>query len=150
MAPLSASLRRLARARGRQAFQAFVRRASDARLEHTVGSDAGLRHVFAAMARAYEPEEAHGFAGEVQYDLTRRDGRVVHWTVRVDPARATARPGRTTAPALTLKMSVVDFLRMAARDLDAGRALLTGRLDLTGDFALAQRLGQMFGRPAAL
>jgi putative sterol carrier protein len=127
-----------------------VRRASDARLERIAGSDAGLRVVFAAMARAYEPREAHGFAGEVRYDLTRRDGRVVHWTVRIDPGRATARAERAPTPALTLKMTVVDFLRMAARDLDAGRALLTGRLDLAGDFALAQRLGQMFGRPAAL
>ena len=39
---------------------------------------------------------------------------------------------------------------MAARDLDAGKALLTGRLDLEGDFSLAQRLGEMFGQPAAL
>jgi putative sterol carrier protein len=47
-------------------------------------------------------------------------------------------------------MGLADFLRMAAGDLDAGRALLTGRLDLAGDFSLAQRLGEMFGRPTAL
>ena len=47
-------------------------------------------------------------------------------------------------------MGLADFLRMAAGDLDAGRALLTGRLDLEGDFSLAQRLGEMFGRPTAL
>ena len=150
MGALSTRLRAVARARARQAFQAFVRRASDARLERIAGSDAGLRVVFAAMARAYEPGEAHGFAGEVRYDLARRDGRVVHWTVRIDPDRATARPERAVTPVLTLKMTVVDFLRMAARDLDAGRALLTGRLDLAGDFALAQRLGEMFGQPTAL
>jgi putative sterol carrier protein len=39
---------------------------------------------------------------------------------------------------------------MAAGDLDAGKALLTGRLDVAGDFALAQRLGEMFGQPTAL
>lgn len=145
-----AALRRSARHRGRQAFQAFVRRASDARLERIAGSDVGLRLLFTAMARAYEPDEAHGFAGEIEYDLTRADGRVVQWTMPIDDLRATARPGRAAAPALTLSMSVPDFVRVAAGDLDAGRALLTGRLDLAGDFALAQRLGQMFGRPAAL
>jgi putative sterol carrier protein len=149
-AGFSAGLRRSARRRGRQAFQAFVRRASDGRLERTVGSDVGLRLLFAAMARAYEPDEGQGFAGEIQYELTRAGARMVPWTVHVEGDRATARPGRAAAPALTLTIGIPDFLRMAAGELDAGRALLTGRLDLAGDFALAQRLAQMFGRPAAL
>ena len=102
------------------------------------------------MAQAYEPEMAHGFTGELQYDLRRGDGRLVQWTVRVGSQQATVRPGPAAAPALTLKMTIADFLRMAAQDLDAGKALLTGRLDLEGDFSLAQRLGEMFGQPAAL
>jgi alkanesulfonate monooxygenase SsuD/methylene tetrahydromethanopterin reductase-like flavin-dependent oxidoreductase (luciferase family)/putative sterol carrier protein len=148
--PRLAALRAVAEDRGEQAFRAFVRRASDERLEATVGSDRGLRVVFAAMARAYEPDKAHGFAGELQYDLTRGDGRLLAWTVGVGPTEATVHRGPATAPALTLKMTVADFLRMAAGDLDAGKALLTGRLDLAGDFSLAQRLGEMFGQPAAL
>jgi alkanesulfonate monooxygenase SsuD/methylene tetrahydromethanopterin reductase-like flavin-dependent oxidoreductase (luciferase family)/putative sterol carrier protein len=144
------ALQRMAQDRGEQAFQAFVRRASDDRLERTAGSDPGLRLIFGAMTRAYEPDKAHGFAGELQYDLRRGDGRVVHWTVGVDAHRATARAGPAAAPALTLTITVADFLRMAAGDLDAGRALLTGRLDLAGDFSIAQRLGEMFGQPAAL
>jgi putative sterol carrier protein len=80
----------------------------------------------------------------------RRGREVVHWTVELDPRRAAVRPGSAAAPALTLKMTVADFLRMAAGDLDAGKALLTGRLDLVGDFALARGLGEMFGQPAAL
>jgi alkanesulfonate monooxygenase SsuD/methylene tetrahydromethanopterin reductase-like flavin-dependent oxidoreductase (luciferase family)/putative sterol carrier protein len=148
--PRLAALQRLAKDRGEQAFQAFVRRSSDDRLERTVGSERGLKLVFGAMAHAYEPDKAHGFAGELQYDLRRGDGTVMRWTVRVDPRRATAHPGAASAPALTLKMTVADFLRMAAQDLDAGKALLTARLDLEGDFSLAQRLGEMFGQPTAL
>jgi alkanesulfonate monooxygenase SsuD/methylene tetrahydromethanopterin reductase-like flavin-dependent oxidoreductase (luciferase family)/putative sterol carrier protein len=148
--PRLAALRRAAESRGEQAFRGFVRRATDERLESTVGSDRGLKVVFAAMARAYEPENAHGFAGELQYDLSRRGGQLVAWTVRIDPGEAKVHPGPASGPALTLKMTVADFLRMAAGDLDAGKALLTGRLDLAGDFALAQRLGEMFGQPSAL
>jgi alkanesulfonate monooxygenase SsuD/methylene tetrahydromethanopterin reductase-like flavin-dependent oxidoreductase (luciferase family)/putative sterol carrier protein len=144
------ALRRAVHDGGEHAFQAFVRRSDDRRLERTAGADRGLRMVFSAMAEAYEPELANGFAGELQYDLARSDGRVVHWTVRLDHDHATVRPGPATDPALTLKLTVADFVRMAARDLDAGKALLTGRLDLEGDFALAQRLGEMFGQPAAL
>jgi alkanesulfonate monooxygenase SsuD/methylene tetrahydromethanopterin reductase-like flavin-dependent oxidoreductase (luciferase family)/putative sterol carrier protein len=148
--PRLSALRRAAEDRGEQAFRAFVRRAGDDRLEATAGSDRGLKLIFGAMARAYEPDMARGFAGELEYELTRRDGRLVAWTVRVGPTQATVHAGAAPAPALTLKMTVADFLRMAAGDLDAGKALLTGRLDLVGDFSLAQRLGEMFGQPAAL
>src|SRR4051794_4203302 len=143
-------LLRIVRTRGRRAFEAFVRRASDARLERIAGSRPALRLIFAAMTRAYEPDKAQGFAGELEFDLRRADGRAAHWRVSIDRRRATARPGRAAAPALTLTLTAADFLRIAARDLDAGRAVLTGRLDLAGDFSLAQRLGEMFGRPAAL
>jgi alkanesulfonate monooxygenase SsuD/methylene tetrahydromethanopterin reductase-like flavin-dependent oxidoreductase (luciferase family)/putative sterol carrier protein len=148
--PRLAALRRLAKEGGEQAFRAFVRRSSDERLERTAGSAAGLRLVFAAMAQAYEPDKAHGFTGALQYDLRRGDGRLVQWTVDVHAQRATVRPGPAVKPALTLRMTVADFLRMAAQELDAGKALLTGRLDVAGDFSLAQRLGEMFGQPAAL
>ena len=135
---------------GEQAFAAFVRRSDDRRLERTAGSDAGLRLLFAAMARAYTPEGARGFDGELQYDLRRSDGRVARWTLRAAPSGAAARQGPAGAPALVLRMTVADFVRMAGGDLDAGKALLTGRLDLEGDFDVAGRLGDMFGRASAL
>jgi putative sterol carrier protein len=149
-APSRDRLLRIARTRGRRTFEALISRAGDARLERIAGSRPALRLMFAAMTRAYEPDKAHGFAGELEFDLRRADGRTAHWTVYIDPRRATACAGRAAAPALTLGLTAADFLRIAARDLDAGRAVLTGRLDLAGDFALAQRLGEMFGRPAAL
>jgi alkanesulfonate monooxygenase SsuD/methylene tetrahydromethanopterin reductase-like flavin-dependent oxidoreductase (luciferase family)/putative sterol carrier protein len=148
--PRVATFQRLAQERGEQAFQAFVRRADDRRLEQIAGSQPGLRVVFGAMEQAYVPEKANGFDGELQYDLRRASGETVHWTLRLDPERASARPGPANDPALTVKLTLADFLRMAGRDLDPGKALLTGRLDLEGDFALAQRLGEMFGQPAAL
>jgi putative sterol carrier protein len=49
-----------------------------------------------------------------------------------------------------VKLGVADFVRMAGRDLDPGKALLTGRMDLEGDLALAARLGEMFGQPPAI
>jgi putative sterol carrier protein len=49
-------------------------------------------------------------------------------------------------PRLVVKLTVADFVRIAGGDLDAGKALLTGRMDLTGDFSLAARLGSMFGQ----
>jgi alkanesulfonate monooxygenase SsuD/methylene tetrahydromethanopterin reductase-like flavin-dependent oxidoreductase (luciferase family)/putative sterol carrier protein len=148
--PRRAALQGLLAERGEQAFRVFVRRSDDRRLERTVGSDRGLKLLFGAMAQAYEPEKAGGFRGELQYELRRSDGRVVPWTVAIAPDRAHAHQGAARAPALTLKLGVADFVRMAGRDLDPGKALLTGRMDLEGDIALAARLGEMFGQPPAI
>jgi alkanesulfonate monooxygenase SsuD/methylene tetrahydromethanopterin reductase-like flavin-dependent oxidoreductase (luciferase family)/putative sterol carrier protein len=144
------SLQALAQDRGERAFQAFVARSPDSRLERTAGSARGLRVIFGAMAQQFRPEKANGFAGEIAYELRRSDGRLTSWTVVVSADGATARPGPPGAPALTLRMAVSDFVRIAGRDLDPGKALLTGRMDLQGDFALAMRLGEMFGQPAAI
>jgi alkanesulfonate monooxygenase SsuD/methylene tetrahydromethanopterin reductase-like flavin-dependent oxidoreductase (luciferase family)/putative sterol carrier protein len=135
---------------GERAFKAFVRRSDDRRLERTAGSAVGLKVLFGAMAQAYEPDKAAGFSGELQYDLRRSNDELVSWTVTLGPEGATVRPGTAGAPALTLKLGVVDFVRLAGGDLDPGKALLTGRLDMEGDLAIAARLGEMFGQPAAI
>jgi alkanesulfonate monooxygenase SsuD/methylene tetrahydromethanopterin reductase-like flavin-dependent oxidoreductase (luciferase family) len=148
--PRLAALQGVLADRGERAFQAFVRRADDRRLERTIGSDRGLRLIFGAMAQAYVPEAAGGFSGELEYRLRRADGTVVDWTVAIDGERAAVRPGPAKAPALKLMLGVADFVRIAGRDLDPGKALLTGRLDLEGDLAVAARLGEMFGQPSAI
>jgi alkanesulfonate monooxygenase SsuD/methylene tetrahydromethanopterin reductase-like flavin-dependent oxidoreductase (luciferase family)/putative sterol carrier protein len=135
---------------GERAFKAFVRRSDDRRLERTAGSGTGLKVLFGAMAQAYVPDKAAGFSGDLQYDLRRSNGELVSWTVTLGPGRASVRPGTASAPALTLKLGVVDFVRLAGGDLDPGKALLTGRMDMEGDLAIAARLGEMFGQPGAI
>jgi alkanesulfonate monooxygenase SsuD/methylene tetrahydromethanopterin reductase-like flavin-dependent oxidoreductase (luciferase family)/putative sterol carrier protein len=148
--PPRARVQALLAEQGERAFRAFVRRSDDRRLERTVGSGAGLKVLFGAMAQAYQPDKAAGFAGDLQYDLRRSSGEVVSWTVTLGPDHASVRPGTASAPALTLKLGVVDFVRMAGGDLDPGKALLTGRMDMAGDLAVAARLGEMFGQPGAI
>jgi len=45
-----------------------------------------------------------------------------------------------------VRAGVADFIRIAAGEIDTGGALLDGRLDIEGDFDVAQQLGAMFGR----
>jgi alkanesulfonate monooxygenase SsuD/methylene tetrahydromethanopterin reductase-like flavin-dependent oxidoreductase (luciferase family)/putative sterol carrier protein len=148
--PRLAALQAAAQERGERAFQAFVRRSDDRRLERTAGSDRGLRMLFGAMAEAFEPDKALGFNGDLRYELRAADGSVKAWTVRIAGEHATVLPGGDGTAALTLRLALADFVRMAGRDLDPGKALLSGRLDLEGDFALAARLGEMFGQPSAV
>ena len=134
---------------GEAAFGAFVRRSDDRTLERVVGSDVGLRVLFTGMTQRFVPEKANGFAGELQYEL-RANGAVKRWVVEIDGKRARARPGTASAPRLTVRIGLADFARIAGEDLDPGKALLTGRMDLEGDFSIAARLGEMFGQNPAL
>lgn len=129
----------------RSAISFLVRGASDRRLERTVGSRAGLALVFGVMARRFVPEKADGFAGVIQYRLCAADGGVRGWTVEVEGRRARARRGMAADPRVTLSLALADFARLAAGELDPGKALLTGRLDVEGDVSVAVRLGEMFG-----
>ncbi len=130
---------------GEAAFRAFVRRSDDRRLERTIGSAQGLRVLFRGMAAQFDPDRAGGFVGDIGYELRVGDGSVRTWTVSVGADSARAFTGRGT-PRLTIKMTLADFIRIAAQDLDSGKALLEGRMDLEGDFSLAARLGEMFGQ----
>jgi putative sterol carrier protein len=143
------TLRRTIEARGEQAFQAFVQRSDDGRLARTAGSATGLKVIFGGMERQFVAERAAGFTGDIQYNLRAADGTLRPWTVTIGGGRATARPGAAQAPKLTITLSVADFVRIAARDLDPVKAVLTGRLELAGDFGVAMRLGEMFGQPSA-
>jgi len=45
-------------------------------------------------------------------------------------------------------MNLADFARLVGRDLDPGKALLEGKLNVEGDFNVLTKLGEMFGEPA--
>ncbi|MGX6448076.1 SCP2 sterol-binding domain-containing protein, partial [Patulibacter sp. S7RM1-6] len=110
-------------------------------------SDPALRVVFRGMARALRPAARTGeFRGELQFDLLDADGRTRAWTVEAGPVRAAARRGAAREPTLVLRLASVDLLRLVSGRLDAGGALLDGRLDLEGDLSLAVRMGDLFRR----
>ena len=135
--------------RGEQLFGRFVSSSNDRRLERTVGSEPGLRMLFGGMAQRFRPDRAQGFTGAIVYELRSTDGTVKPWTVEIASGAARARPGRADDAAVVLKLGLADWVRIAGRDLDPGRALLTGRMEIEGDPLVAMRLGEMFGEPKA-
>ncbi len=134
--------------RGERAFTRFVHGSDDRRLERTLGSDPGLRVLFISMSRRFRPDKAGGFEGEIEYRL-RTNGAVRPWVIAIRGENATARSGTASDPKLTITADTAAFLRIAARDLDPGKALLSGQLTLDGDFEVAAKLSEMFGEPSA-
>jgi alkanesulfonate monooxygenase SsuD/methylene tetrahydromethanopterin reductase-like flavin-dependent oxidoreductase (luciferase family)/putative sterol carrier protein len=139
------AIQRRMRDAGESLLGAFVRGRTDAQLSRTLGSGPGLRIMFKGMERAFVPEKANGFQGEVQYELSGTRNGHNDWVVRIEGDRATVGPGRASQPVVTMRMSVPVFARIAARELHPGKAMLEGQLELEGDYEAAARIGEMFG-----
>ena len=124
---------------------------SDPKLERRFGSRIGQRALFRGMARSFVPSAAGGFAGELDYELTRPStgGSPVRWTIEIDAGRAVARRGAAGSPRLRISMSLADFMRVATAAADPVALVLSGRASVRGDFGLAARLPEMFGARAA-
>jgi alkanesulfonate monooxygenase SsuD/methylene tetrahydromethanopterin reductase-like flavin-dependent oxidoreductase (luciferase family) len=133
-----------------KALAALARGASDQQLERRFGSGIVQRGLFGGMARAFQPEAAGGFQGELVYELSRpATGQgTVRWTLAISDGHATARPGGAPDPKLTLRFQLADFVRVAAGLVDPAVPLLEGRATFQGDFALIAKLPEMFGAPS--
>jgi alkanesulfonate monooxygenase SsuD/methylene tetrahydromethanopterin reductase-like flavin-dependent oxidoreductase (luciferase family) len=140
-APRRPALRRA----GEAALARMVRGRSDDQIERSVGSRAGLRLVFNAMARSFRPENALGFRGDIEYDL-QTSGGPRPWVISVDGDRAAARPGRSADPALRIRTTLPVFARMVAMELPPAKAWMEQQVQIEGDFQIAARLGEMFGQ----
>ena len=128
--------------------------ASDTEIERRFGSQAAQRALLVGMARSFEPDMAFGFEGEIEYELSRRsdgDGaapaRSDRWTIRITGEKARVLLGPGTEPAVTVRMGLVDFVRIAAGGSPMP-AFLEGRVELEGDLAVARRMTEMFGGPS--
>jgi putative sterol carrier protein len=123
-----------------------VRGRSDAQLERTVGSNAGLRMLFKGMEHSFVPEAAGSFEGEIQYELVGGRNGERDWVLRIGGGEAHAEPGRSESPKVTFRTSVPVFVRIAAGEVHPAKAMLEGDLEVSGDFEVATRLAEMFGQ----
>jgi alkanesulfonate monooxygenase SsuD/methylene tetrahydromethanopterin reductase-like flavin-dependent oxidoreductase (luciferase family)/putative sterol carrier protein len=129
--------------RAGKAFLAWlVRGRSDRQLERMMPFLAPM--IFKAMERAFRPDRAFGFSGELEYDV-RVNGSSKKWAIRVEKGKATVRAGAAEQPRLTLKLSGPMFARISAGLVEPMTAVLEGKLEAEGELRLMNRIGEMFG-----
>jgi alkanesulfonate monooxygenase SsuD/methylene tetrahydromethanopterin reductase-like flavin-dependent oxidoreductase (luciferase family)/putative sterol carrier protein len=133
------------RTAGETMFARLVAGKADDRVDRIVGSPAMLRRVFREMARQFRPERSGGLRGDIQYELTGRRGPQ-GFVIRVDEGAASSGPGRSPDPKLRITTTVPTFARMITGEVPPAKAWFEGRIQIEGDFQLAARLGEMFGR----
>jgi SCP-2 sterol transfer family len=119
--------------------------ASDARIEKLLGSASAQRALFARMASRFDPARAAGFDGTIVFDLGMGDGTRHCWTIDVSRDRARARPGGARQAALTIRLALVDFIRLNVGAASFHQLIADDRVLIEGDLALAGRLSEIFG-----
>lgn len=105
-----------------------------------------LARVFGQMGRDFDP--ANGPSGEVvvQWDIRGPDGQVYAWQIAARPDACTVAAGTPKTPKVTLRMSLVTFLRLVTGLTSGLKALSTGKLKLKGDLMLATSIDKWFLR----
>ncbi len=145
--------RALISTRGRAAMARLVGDGTDSDLEKRFGSPVALRSVIMAMAHGFQPSMAFGFEGEIQFEIlpsrsTRRDDDRTSehwWTIEVHGTKATARHRPATDPAVTIRTSVADFIRIIAGAVNPVTMWIDKRVEVEGDLTLGTRLVELFG-----
>jgi alkanesulfonate monooxygenase SsuD/methylene tetrahydromethanopterin reductase-like flavin-dependent oxidoreductase (luciferase family) len=146
---LAEEARRSLRRQGQGALARLVRGASDEQLERRFGSELAQRAIFSGMARQFEPKFAFGFEGDIAYELAHHgNGKAPsYWTVQVRDAAAAAVPRASDAARITFRLSIPDFVRLIAEEVEPQELLFSGRFSVEGDLGLATRVPEMFGGP---
>jgi hypothetical protein len=148
-AELAREARRTLEKQGQEGLARLVRGASDEQLERRFGNQVAQRAIFTGMARQFDPKFAFGFEGDIVYELEHHGNSEppARWTIHVEDSRATVAPGSGDDPAVKLKLSVPDFARLVAEEVNPQELFFGGRFHVEGDFQVIARLPEMFGQP---
>ncbi len=134
-----------ARGKVQTGVRQLVGRSSDRTLERLFGGRAAQRAVFTRMTGRFDPARAGGFDGIIRYDLGMSDGTRRCWDIRVQDGKARAGQGGGGAAALTIRVPLIDFIKVITEGGSFLPLITDGTMTLDGDLGLAGRMAEMFG-----
>ncbi len=95
------------------------------------------------MKLYFQPQRAPKKRVVIQYQVKSPDG-LLPFQVTLDDGRCDVQEGSAEPPTVTLSMSLPNFLRLASGKLGGLTAIMTGRLDVSGDILLARKVQSWF------
>ena len=128
----------------------LVKGLSDDELKEQIsnlGEEEVLKNIFDGMQEAFIPEKAQGVNSTLQYDVETSAG-TKQWSVKIENGACTTSEGPSSDPRLTLKVGMVDFVRLILGQADGTQLFMSGKLKLQGDMMFAMQMQSFFDRPA--
>ena len=101
-----------------------------------------VSEVFTKIPDVFNPDAAKGLNAVFQFDITGDQGGSWHVTIRDRTCRAEA--GNHADPTVKLTMSSETWLSIVNRELGGMQAFMSGKLNVSGDMMLAQRIPDLF------
>jgi putative sterol carrier protein len=95
------------------------------------------------MKGYFMPEKGPRHRVVIQYQVNSPDG-VLPFQVTLADGKCEVQEGVADRPTLTLNMTLPNFLRLASGKLGGLTAIVTGRLDVSGDVLLARKVQSWF------
>lgn len=101
-----------------------------------------IREVFSKMPELFNPTAAEGMDAVFQFNITGEGGG--NWYLTVKDGNCQVNEGIHDAPTVTLTISGQDWLAIVNRDLSGIQAFMSGKLKVSGDLMLAQKISGIF------
>ena len=100
------------------------------------------RDIFSKIPESLNATAAQGLDAVFQFDISGNEGG--SWNLIVKDASCRVREGTHSAPTVTLSMSAEDWVSMVNKELNPMQAFMSGKLKVSGDIMLAQRIPELF------
>jgi putative sterol carrier protein len=101
-----------------------------------------VKEVFDGMPEAFNATSAQGLDAVFQFEITGDGGG--NWSVSIKDGGCQISEGTHDAPTTTLTMSGETWLAMVNGELDGMQAFMSGKLKVSGDIMLANRIRELF------
>ncbi len=100
------------------------------------------QEIFAQMPAYFQPAAAGNDRAKLQFNLSGEGGGT--WSLEVADGQCRTHEGPAANPDLTLSLAASDFLALITGELDATKAVMTGRIRFKGNIGLGTKLLKWF------
>ena len=101
-----------------------------------------VKEIFSGMPGVFNRDAAAGLDAVFQYNIEGADGG--DWYVVIKDQTCTISTGVHANPSVTLRLADKDWIAMCNGELDGMSAFMSGKLKVTGNIMLAQRIASLF------
>jgi putative sterol carrier protein len=101
-----------------------------------------IRNIFSRMPEIFNPGAAQGMNAVFQLTITGEGGG--NWTAIIKDGTCQIQEGSHENPSVHLTMSADTWLAIANKEMSGMAAFMSGKLKVSGDIMLAQRIEQLF------
>ena len=101
-----------------------------------------VKEIFAGMPGVFNRNAAAGLDAVFQYNIEGAESG--DWYVVIKDQTCTVSEGVHASPTVSLRMADKDWIAMCNGELDGMSAFMGGKLKISGDIMLAQRIASLF------